>query len=182
MRSIRETALAFARACAAAKIRYALVGGFAVMAWGQPRMTLDVDALVAVDAKAAASLQDACRNEGLRVSIEDIQSAIAEGSHVTVFDEQSPYHVDAKLARTAFELSEINEAKRITFSDGELVIARPEDTIAFKLVYGSPQDLQDARSILIRQKGVVNLDQLRALAVRLGVEKSLERLLDEAQA
>lgn len=152
------------------------------MAWGQPRMTLDVDALVAVDAKAAASLQHACQKEGLRVSSEDIQSAITEGSHVTVFDTQSPYHVDAKLARTAFELAEINAAQRITFSDGELLIARPEDTVAFKLVYGSPQDLQDARSILIRQKGVVDLNQLRALAIRLGVEKELESVLKDTQA
>lgn len=64
MREIEALALAFDRACRRAGVEYAFIGGVAVMAWGQPRATMDVDALVGIDADRATALARAARGGG----------------------------------------------------------------------------------------------------------------------
>lgn len=176
MRSIEDVALAFSRACEAANVRYALVGGVAVLAWGQPRATMDVDALVQLKEKALPPFVEALAHENFQVSAEDLSLAIQERSHATVFDQTSPLHVDVKPAQTPEELQEVEDAVDVPYQQGRLRLARPEDVIAFKLKYGTPQDLGDARSVLVRQRGKLDLGRLQRTAARLGVLKQLEEV------
>lgn len=46
MRTLEDTAVSFHVACHEAGVGYAVVGGFAVSTWGQPRATSDIDALL----------------------------------------------------------------------------------------------------------------------------------------
>lgn len=71
---------------------------------------------------------------------------------------------------------QVRSAAAIDFKGQTIWVARPEETVAFKLKFGSEQDLQDARSILIRQEGRLDMQWLRALAKKLGVEPSLDDL------
>ena len=179
MRDPSETALAFDRACAAAGVAYALLGGMAVLAWGQPRYTSDVDAMVSLDRGHIAPLAEALHRQGLKASAHDFEDAFRDRSHVTVFDDRTGFHVDVKLAFTQDERAQVLDARRVPFGGGGLTIARPEDTIAYKLKFGSPQDLADARSILVRQEGRLDLARLESFASRLGVAAEWERLRSE---
>ncbi|MGQ0536564.1 MAG: DUF6036 family nucleotidyltransferase [Methanobacteriota archaeon] len=181
MRDVEETALAFDRAARRARVDYAYVGGVAVMAWGQPRATSDVDALVALASDQIPDFVEALRAEGLTAAATDFESARVDRSHVTVFDDHSAFHVDVKLARDPSETAQVREALDVKFGDGVLRVARPEDTVAFKLSYGSPQDIQDVRSILVRQRGRLDVDRLREFARRLKVSKDLERAMRDAE-
>lgn len=176
MRSIRDAALAFDRACQAAGVRYALVGGFAVMAWGQPRATTDVDALVELASARLRSFAACLEAENFSVQPHDLVGSSTSGRHVSVFDKDSSYHVDVKPALTEDELREISAAIAVDFDDGRLCIAAPEETIAYKLLFGSEQDEKDARSILARQRQRLDWVRLERVAARLGVEASLVRL------
>lgn len=177
MRSVEDTAVAFDRACRASGTAYAFVGGVAVAAWGQPRATTDVDALVVLAPEQADPLRDALLVEGLSVAARDLHDALREGGHVTVFDEQSHFHVDVALARTPAEREEVERAVDLNFLSGNVRVVRAEDIIAFKVLYGTPRDLQDARSILTRQAGRLDHAHLLALARRLRVEDALVGLM-----
>lgn len=179
MPGVEETAVSFARACEAAGVRYAFVGGIAVAAWGQPRATQDVDALLILDAAAVAPLVEALRAQGLDASAADFHDALGDRSHVTIFDPRSLFHVDAKLVESREEEAEIEAAVAVDLGTGVLRIVRPEDAIAFKLHYGSPLDLQDARAMVQRQGRSLDLERLRAVAARLNVLEALEELLRE---
>lgn len=180
MREFEGTAVAFDRACRAADVGYAFIGGMAVIAWGQPRTTNDVDALL-TPPRDFRRLVDSLAAEGLRCSVEDFQDSLADGSHVTVFDEKGRFHVDLKLARKDPEREQVAEAADIEVDAGRLRIASAEHTVAYKLLFGSDQDLRDARSIVVRQEGRMDLGRLRALARRLGVEDALDDLLASAR-
>lgn len=179
MRSIKETALAFDRACQKASVRYALVGGFAVMAWGQPRATTDVDALARLDGVRLESFANALENEGLRVAVEDLKDVMGRGGHATIFDTRSAYHVDLKPARSSDERDQVEAAQTVPFEGGQLRVASAEHTIAYKLLYGSERDVQDARSILARLGPDLDKALLRVLAEKLGIGAKLEALLQE---
>ncbi|HLE96527.1 MAG TPA: nucleotidyl transferase AbiEii/AbiGii toxin family protein [Candidatus Thermoplasmatota archaeon] len=180
MREFEDVAIAFDRACRAARVPYAFVGGMAVLAWGQPRTTSDIDALLAVELAQVPTMSAALAGEGLRGSEADFRDAFADRSHVSVFDERSAFHVDVKIAFREDERRQVADAVDVPFRGAALRVARPEDTVAFKLLYGTPQDLADARSILVRQVKRLDEARLRGLARRLGVEEALERALDEA--
>lgn len=176
MRELEEVALAFDRTCRAAGIAYAFVGGIAVLAWGQPRATMDVDALIRFETDQAEAFTEAAARQGLQVSKADLLDAAAEGTHVTAFDTQSAFHVDVKIAASDEERAEIEDAVDVEFEGGRLRIVRAEETVAFKLKFGSEQDLADARSILARREGKLDVKRLEALAQRLGVQDRLRRI------
>lgn len=123
---------------------------------------------------------DALAGEGLDAAAADFRDAHLDGSHVTVFHSRTLFHVAVKLARNADELAEVKDAIRVTLGAGEMRIVRPEEAIAFKLLFGTPLDLHDARSMLVRQRGRLDLPRLRALGTRLGVADVLERALADA--
>lgn len=183
MRALEDTAVAFHRACAESGIAYAVIGGFAVSTWGQPRATHDIDALLDVPGPAAVPrIVERLQAEGLSVSAQDLLDALRDGSHVTLFDEATTFHVDVKLARTAQERAQVAEAVQVPFHGAHLRVARAEDTVAYKLRFGSEQDLKDARSILVRRQGLLDMERLQGLARQLGVEAALTRLLGEIEA
>lgn len=85
--------------------------------------------------------------------------------------------MESKLAITPLEKAQFREARAITISSGTLRIARPEDTIAFKVKFGSPRDLQDAVSILHPQRGQLDEQRLLAFALQPGVADQLHELM-----
>lgn len=180
MRGVEHVALAFDGACREAGASYAFIGAVAVMAWGAPRATDDVDVLLVPAPDGMESLRRALSRRRLTLSLEDVADARRDGGHVTIFDEESPFYVDVKLAVTEAEREQVREAVEVPFRDGLLRVARPEETVAFKLSFASPKDLQDARSILLRQAGRLDMARLRDLARRLGVGAKLDQVLREA--
>lgn len=179
MHGVKRTALAFDRACKAADVQYVFIGGIAVMAWGQPRATTDVGTMVRLDRDLIDRFADALKEQGLDVSVKDFVDALEDTSHVTVFDSETAFHVDVKIATKSEEPAEISDAVVVSLAGGEVNVARAEDVIAFKLSFGSAQDLQDARSILSRQADDLDHDRLRQTAIRLKVESVLDVLLSE---
>jgi DNA-binding transcriptional MocR family regulator len=106
----------------------------------------------------------------------DLVDALREGGHVTVFHEGSVFWLDVKPARSAAELLEVTDAAEVEIRGQPLRIVRPEETIAFKIAFGSPKDEQDALSILTRQDGSLDEARLTDFALRLGVAEKLRQL------
>lgn len=179
MRGIDEVALAFDASCREAGVGYAFIGALAVMAWGEPRATQDADALVDAEPTDAETLRAALASRGLVIDPRDLIDAFVDESHVTIVAENSIFYVDAKLARTALEKRQVAEAGEIPFREGRLRVVRPEETIAFKLSFGSPKDVQDAKSILIRAKDKLDRSRLLAFAIELGVADRLKEVQTE---
>lgn len=178
-RKPEETAAAFDRAARNAGVRYAFIGGMAVNAWGQPRATADVDCLLELRPGEETGFASALREEGFAVNPLDFIDARRDRSHVTIHDDHGLFHVDCKLAEGPVEAQQLEDAAHLSISTGTLRVARPEETIAFKIRFGSPQDIQDALSILRVQHGKLEEARLLAFAQKLGVESKLADLRNQ---
>lgn len=178
---VASIAASFGRACTSAGVAYAFAGGVAVMAWGQPRATVDIDALVRYEAGDADALATALEDLGFRVAERDLRAGLDDDSHVSVFVEGSPFHVDLNPALDPLVEEEIDDAVTVEIDEGPIRVVRPEETIAYKLAYGSPQDLADARSILVRRGDRLDRDRLRRFVDRLDVAGRLEELASETR-
>lgn len=176
-----EVASAFSRACRAVGVDHAFTGGIAVVAWGEPRTTSDVDVLVDLDPDAIDDLVDVLDGEGLEVEARDLRIAHEEGGHATVFSAEPGLHVDVRCVRTDAARTEIDDAVDVPLETGAIPVVRPEDLVAHKARFGAPQDLEDARSILARQWEAIDRDRLNRWAKRLDVQDEVQALLDEVE-
>ncbi len=164
-----EVASAFAGACRTEAVEYVFVGGFAVLAWGQPRTTSDIDALVDYQERNIPGLVEALEDAGLEVSGYDLRAALKDGSHVTVSTGDPILTVDIKPALEPRELDQIERASEVPLGQEPVRVATAADTVAFKVLFGSEQDLQDARSIVARQGERLDRERLWRTAREQGV-------------
>lgn len=179
--ALDEVASAFSRACRAADVPHAFTGGIAVVAWGEPRTTSDVDVLVDLDADRISAFVDAIEEQGLEVEGRDLEIARKQGGHATVFTAEPGLHVDVRCVTGLGALEEISDAVEVPLQTGTIPVVRPEDLIVHKVRWGAPRDLEDARSILARSFERIDRRRLTKWAQRLDVLEEVQTLLGEVE-
>lgn len=140
------------RALHEAAVTYVVVGGFAVAVWGDPRPTLDVDIIADVRPGDGLRLSRTVARHGLRIAPADLEDAVRERSHATIFDSETIYHVDIMPAHSPGHRATLQGRRGLDVAGVRCFFASPEDTIANKLRFGSEQDLRDAAGIYARQR------------------------------
>jgi hypothetical protein len=175
-RSFVAVVKAAERALRAAEVDHVFVGALAVAAFGVPRTTVDVDVIVAYEPDDTRPMSEEFRRQGFQVSLEDLRDALAEGSHATVHDTSSEFHIDLVPAVRATAKDAIRRLLRVRWRGVVLPIADPEHTIVMKLKYGSERDLEDALGIYIRQRTRLDLTRMHQFARQQGVLDALREL------
>ncbi|MFA5861159.1 MAG: hypothetical protein WDA16_05640 [Candidatus Thermoplasmatota archaeon] len=140
-----------------------------------------MDALVSIDQTQIEGWVIALKEESLTTDTRDILDGLREGGHVTIFDDETGYHVDAKFAKTAMEHEEVASGIDVELPTGRLRVVPPEEAVAFKVKFGTPLDLQDARSIIARQGPALDQARLLSLGIRLGIVDGIRSLVDAVE-
>jgi hypothetical protein len=164
-------------------LRYVLIGGLAVGAWGHPRATQDIDLLATTPAGPDA-LEQALEEVGYAVEImRNPGDPLPLLLRIVVpEDKGGPVEADMIFATRRSEKLIIDAGRSISFEGLSLPICRPEDLIAMKLAAGGPYDLLDAREVLGINLPDLDQDYLHRRAKDLGVAEELDELLAEAKS
>ncbi len=128
------------------KVRYLVVGGYAVMKYSEPRYTKDLDLLIATDSKNAELIFRVLKEFG----------APLKGLTAEDFTEEEyfyqmgkpPFRLDIMMSIPGikFELAWKNRVK-IILDDLSIPFISKQDLIIAKKASGRPQDLIDAASL-----------------------------------
>lgn len=167
-------------------IRFALIGGLAVSAWGVVRATEDVDFL-------ADSSPSPLRNLAVRHAM---QKRI-EGRGYTAewrvggTDDPIPLLLRVGMPRPAYGLGAdilwahkrwqreaLQRTIALRVSRMEVFVLHPEDLILMKLEAGGPQDLLDVETLLSNPPAELDLKRLKDKAVQLRLAARLEKCLE----
>jgi hypothetical protein len=154
------------------RVDYVIVGGLAAVYYGRPRTTMDLDVIVRFEPNSIERLCAALRKYGFDVLPQEMQDAAKEKTHVSVFDRKSPYRLDLKWSATLLDETSLTRKKCVKIYGEKAWIESPEDLIAGKLLFGSPQDLEDVQAVLLRQTEL-DLKYLKEICRKIGVEKRL---------
>jgi hypothetical protein len=162
-----------------AGIPYMLTGSVAMSFYAQPRMTRDIDIVVALRPQDAATLVRILERE-YYVSPEAVSEAVARGTAFNAIHFESVIKVDfISLPDTPFAREEFGRRKDLVSGNFRFSIISPEDLILSKLLWGrnseSEAQLRDVRNLL---HGDCDMDYIRAWAVRLDVSALLEKALE----
>jgi hypothetical protein len=184
-------ALLFTSRLTAAGIEHMVTGSVACIAWGEPRVTHDVD--IVVELATLAQAESIERHfpfvDFYAPPIESIRLEMTRGlrGHFNIIHHDSGYRADIYLmGRDALHAWAFPRRQRIRVGEGELVLAPPEYVIVRKLEFfregGSEKHLRDIASILRVSAPDVHLDEIVMLVERRGLQAPWEKARALARA
>lgn len=161
-------------------IAYMLTGSLAMAYYAQPRMTRDIDLVIAVERHDAEKLARAFEPD-YYVPRERLEQCIRDRGMFNLLHLDSVVKVDMVVRKDEpYRYAEFARRQRVTLPGFETWITRKEDLILSKLVWGkeSGSELQrrDVRNLLCSG---ADLEYLRGWAAQLGVHELLESILNE---
>lgn len=151
------------------RVEYVIVGGMAVLFYGNPRTTLDVDYVIQLSDKDIPALVKFLQDNGFFADEYDMRSAIEEKSHCTVEDKETMFRLDIKGVYSEMDERALRNKKKTELDGTVIYIASPEDTIANKLLFSREQDFKDALGIYVRQYNTLDLEYLTYICKKIGV-------------
>jgi hypothetical protein len=150
---------------------FALIGGFAVSAWGYPRATADVDFALRIKRE---KIKDLALYLEAKFRLGDDRDPLVATVNFNI--ENNPIQLVVfpnNWDKVAFEEIQLSLTK-----DGEIPIVGWKQMVLLKLYAGSDADLFDAKRILeVQDPGKRGLETLRDRAKKLRVSKKFDRAL-----
>ena len=170
------------------QVPYLIIGGVAQAVIGEPRVTQDVDCIVAVQIpRGTDALLHGLEQAGFEVDQAAARTRVESAGTFSVT--RGRWRVDLIVASTSFEQSAFQRARRFRLYEVEANLPTPEDLILLKLVPGRDKDLLDVKTVMIRHRGRLDRAYLEGWAQRLSDEaedsriwQTLQRLLRETDA
>ena len=131
-------------------IPYMIIDGQAVLLYGEPRLTRDIDVTLGVDANHLAEIIEISQKLNLKPLPSRTLEFVKQTMVLPTKDETTGIRVDFIFSFTPYEREAINRAKDISIKNKIVKFASPEDLIIHKVFAGRPRDLDDVRSILLK--------------------------------
>lgn len=160
---VADVLASLAGALREAGVRWYVFGAQAVLAYGMPRLTADVD--VTVDA-AGRSNQDVLRlldGIAIRARTGAFDDFLVRSRLLPLVHEPSGMAVDVVLAGSGIEQDFLARAVMVELSGVAVPVLCVEDLIATKVVAGRRKDREDILGILEQGRQSIDLDRLRAI-------------------
>lgn len=141
--------------------RWYVFGAQAVVAYGRPRMTADVD--VTVEASDVAGLVRDLEQGGFQLRIPGFEELFAQVRVIPLIHAKTSMPLDVVLAGPGLEEEFLRRARVLDMGGVRVPVISPEDLIATKLIAGRPKDLEDVRGIVLEQGSQLDLDWIQQL-------------------
>jgi hypothetical protein len=144
-------------------LRYAVVGGLAVGAWGVSRSTDDVDIFVELPAARRGALQRALTEKGF-----EVPAMIEELTKFGVFRSRSSDETFLDLFNAVGPLGEavISRRRQVRLGRKQLWFVAPEELMVLKAFSERERDFEDLVALLATRQ-TLDLDYVQTWAARL---------------
>lgn len=143
------------------KVPYMIIGGQAVLLYGTPRLTRDIDITLGVDTDQFLVIGKLCRDLGLRVLADDPERFAVQTKVLPAEDAPSRIRVDFIFSFTPYEKQAIERANKVMMEGYPVSFASCEDVIIHKMFAARAVDLEDVRHILAKNRQQIDLAYIR---------------------
>ena len=132
------------------RIPYMIIGGQAVLLYGTPRLTRDIDITLGISTDKLPLASRAISDSGLKSIPENIEAFVQKTFVLPAKDEKTGLRVDFIFSFTPYERQAIGRAKKVVISGATVKFATAEDIIIHKIFSGRARDMEDIKAILIK--------------------------------
>jgi len=133
-------------------IPYMVIGGQAVLLYGEPRLTRDIDITLGVGVRELNKLKETISSLGLKILVERDEEFVEKNMVLPTLDEKSGIRVDFIFSFSPSERQAIERAKDIKLGRSLVRFASLEDVVIHKVIAGRARDLEDIKSILLKNQ------------------------------
>jgi len=154
---------------------YALIGGFAVSAWGIPRATRDLDFAVALGAAAPAAVAEVLEGTFQPGGVDDPLRGVFQ---VLIPTAAPPVPVQLLVLPAPWSAVLFEQVEHLSVLGCSVPVVSWQSLLLLKLYAGGPSDLLDAREIWkVCQPKAQAIQRLRNLARQVSLTQELETFL-----
>ncbi len=158
---IEELLKKLARHLDKSEIPYMIIGGQAVLLYGTPRLTRDIDITLGVDTDKFSTIEEICNQLGLEILPENPAEFARETKVLPAEEPNSRIRVDFIFSFTEYEARAIKRAKKVTMDDYPVKFASPEDIIIHKMLAARAIDTEDVKNILLKNEASINVEYIK---------------------
>jgi len=145
--------------------RGVIIGGIAASLLGQPRLTVDLDAVILLSVQDLPGLIEIAASEGLAIRMPDAEAFARKNRVLLLQHQSSKINIDISLGVLPFEIEMVERAQGFDLGNLHVRLPTPEDLIIMKAVAHRSKDLEDIRAI------TANHPDLDVERIRFWVEK-----------
>ncbi len=162
------------RAFERSRSRWYLFGAQAVVLYGVPRATADLDVTVEADPRSFETLRSALATEGICPRIAHADELLARSRVLLLEHRPTGVPIDLVFAGPGLEAEFLGHARRLEVANGQTVwVIAPTDLVVAKILAGRPKDLEDVRGIVATCRDDLDIERARSF-LRL-LEQALDR-------
>jgi hypothetical protein len=181
MKKLVATAQTFQKYCETHSLPFCFIGGLALQAHGEPRVTLDVDATVYTGFERD--------DETIAVLLRGFESRrpdatqFAQANRVLLLKSSEEVGIDVALAGLAYEKQVIDRASLVEYlPDVALRICSAEDLVVLKSFANRRRDWADIEGVIRRQQDQLGWRYIEASLEPLAVATDRPELVDVLRA
>jgi hypothetical protein len=170
------------------RIPYFVTGSVAAMAYGEPRLTNDIDIVTGMEAAHISGLLAELPSDQFYVSEDMIRDAIRRRTQFNIIHPASGLKMDIVIRdQCPYNESRFRRIRRIKPGEGyEANFASPEDIIIMKMRYykegGSDKHLRDIAGILKISGAEIDRAYIHDWAIQLGVLEIWDRVIQALES
>src|SRR4030043_454817 len=131
-------------------IPYMVIGGQAVLVYGEPRLTRDIDITLGISVDGLNRVKRIIPIIGLKSLVQKEKEFVEQNMVLPTIDKRSGIRVDFIFSFSPYERQAIERAKDIKLGRTSVRFASLEDLVIHKVIAGRARDLEDVRSILLK--------------------------------
>lgn len=133
-----------------ASLPYMVIGGQAVLLYGEPRLTRDIDITLGVGVEGLAKVKKIIPVIGLGSLIEKEKEFVERNMVLPTIDNNSGIRVDFIFSFSPYIRQAIERAKDIRLGRSLVRFASLEDVVIHKVIAGRARDIEDVKSLLLK--------------------------------
>jgi predicted nucleotidyltransferase len=135
-----------------AAIPYMVIGGQAVLLYGEPRLTRDIDITMGIGVEGLGRVKKIIPIIGLKSLVEKEKEFVERNMVLPAIDKKSGIRVDFIFSFSPYERQAIERGKDIKLGRSIVRFASLEDVVIHKVIAGRARDLEDAKTILLKNQ------------------------------
>jgi len=165
-------------------VAYMVSGSVAVIIYGEPRLTHDVDLIVVLDGEHISRLPEAFPPAEFYcppAEVIAVEAAREQRGHFNIIHHRTGFKADVYLSgRDPLHAWGLARARRLEVEGQVLVVAPPEYVILRKLEYyregGSEKHLRDIRSVLTNSPQAIHIVELEQMIATRGLREAWRKV------
>ena len=143
------------------KIPYMIIGGQAVLLYGTPRLTRDIDITLGIDTDKFFLIEKICKRLKLKMLPQNPEGFTQETKVLPAEERKLSMRVDFIFSFTPYERQAMKKVKKVPMDGYSVKFAACEDVIIHKMFAGRAIDEEDVKNILIKNKSKINLKYIK---------------------